>query len=133
MRPGILFAAALCAFITTGLPSNASAAFRGKTHPVLFHELSGGFPGPGFIPVSVEQARQARAECPVMIRGNIKQYVGRSLYVFEDGSSSILVDIPEDKWPRQDVTPDCLVELRGEVRRSPKSVKIAVAKLVKVQ
>lgn len=88
---------------------------------------------PGIIPISVEQARVAQPECTVIVKGCIRQQVGNEQYVFEDDTSSILVTITEDIWSGQDITSDNLVELHGEVRRSPRQVKISVAKVVKVQ
>lgn len=89
--------------------------------------------GPGIIPISVKQARVTQPESSVIVQGSIKQQVGYEQYVFEDGTSSILVTIPADAWSGQDITPGCLVKLHGEVRRSPDQVKISVAKVIKVQ
>ena len=119
--------------LALGPPSEASAAFVSGSVPLPFHLWPKGLIEPGATRVSVAQARQKFAETPVIVRGNITQYVGSDQYVFEDATSSILVSISDDKWHEQDVTSKCLVELHGKLQKSPTVIKISVAKIIKVQ
>ena len=131
--PKIFFALFFFLFAAAALPGTASAAFEDRSKPDTMQVWLGGFDGPGFARISVEQARVTRPATPVIVRGNILQYVGTDLYVFEDNTSSILVTIPEDSWGGQVVTPENTVELEGELQKLPTSVRIRVAKLTKVQ
>ena len=56
---------------------------------------NGGFYGPtaDSASVTVEQAKQMKDETFVVLRGKIKQMVGKEKYLFEDQSGSIVVEI----------------------------------------
>ena len=120
-------------FLLLAPPPVATAAFKGGSKPLPMHMWPGGSSQPGIARVSVEQARAATAETPVIVRGNIVQHIESDQYVFRDATSSILVNIPENSWPRQDVTPKTIVELEGELWRSPTSTRLRVAKLTRVE
>ena len=156
MRASFVLTAVALATLLGDCPTPA-AAFKGGTTSIAFYQwpggftgpggstgpggftesrgftVAGGFTGPGITSISVEQARVTQPESSVTVKGKIRQQVGDEQYVFEDGTSSILVTIPAATWSGQDITPENLVELHGEVRRSPRQVKISVAKVVKVQ
>ena len=118
----------------TGLPAPALAAFVGGSKPLPFHMWPKGQMENGITLISVQEARLRTDETPVIVRGNIIQYVGKDQYVFEDESSSILVAIPPDRWGElENITPANLVELHGKLLKYPTYVKINVAKIVKVQ
>ena len=78
---------------------------------------NGGFYGPtaDSASVTVEQAKQMKDETFVVLRGKIKQMVGKEKYLFEDQSGSIVVEIDDEDWNGVTVGPEDTVELRGEV------------------
>lgn len=123
----------VCISLLAASPRLASAEFSGRACSMPVTWLPAGLFQHTQAPISVEQARLAQPESPVIIRGNIQQFVGNNLYVFADKSSSVLIAIPEGIWDGLDISPRNLVEIHGEVRRSPHNVKISVAKIIKVQ
>ncbi|SBW08899.1 putative Protein YgiW [uncultured delta proteobacterium] len=133
MRFKLFFGAFFFILATAAPPATALAAFVGGASPLPFHMWPKGSVESGVYQVSVQEARQTGCEMPVVVRGNITQYAGSDQYVFEDATSSILVSIPPDRWHDQDVTPEDLVELHGRLLRSSAGVRIAVAKIIKLQ
>lgn len=85
----------------------------------------GGFIGPQvqFSVVNVEQAKKMNDEDRVALRGYIVSSLGDEKYVFKDNTGSIQVEIDRKKWNGLTVTPDSLVEIKGELdthrRREP--------------
>ena len=59
--------------------------------------------------------KQMKDETFVVLRGKIKQMVGKEKYLFEDQSGSIVVEIDDEDWNGVTVGPEDTVEIRGEV------------------
>ncbi|MCC8193736.1 MAG: NirD/YgiW/YdeI family stress tolerance protein [Deltaproteobacteria bacterium] len=124
----VFHALALCA-----LPSAALSAYVGGSQSLPPQMWPASLIEPAVARVTVEQARYAKAGTPVVVKGSIAQHVGSDQYVFEDETSSILVSIPDQTWRGQDIAPTNVVELHGTLKKTPRLVKINVAKIVKVQ
>lgn len=77
----------------------------------------GGFygPAPESAAVTVEQAKNLKDDTFVVMRGSIKQMVGKEKYLFEDNTGTIMVEIDDDDWNGVTVGPNDVVEIRGEV------------------
>lgn len=135
MRSTLFFGCFLVVSVMATPPATALAAYVNETPPVPSHMWSMNLTESGIsLPITevcVRDARLAMSETPMIVRGNIVQYVGSDQYVFEDDTSSILVFIPADTWQNVEVTPGDVVELHGKLLRSPTSVKIDVDKVVK--
>ena len=58
-----------------------------------------------------------RDDVPVIVKGNIVQRMGDETYLFEDATGSITVEIDDDEWRGQTITPSDTVKLYGEVDR----------------
>jgi uncharacterized protein (TIGR00156 family) len=77
----------------------------------------GGFVGGKETIVTVKQVNEMRDDVPVIIQGVILQRTGDEKYLFEDNSGSIIVEIDDEDWRGQTVTPTDTVKLYGEVDR----------------
>ena len=67
----------------------------------------------------------------VVLRGKIKQMVGKEKYLFEDQSGSIVVEIDDEDWNGVTVGPEDTVEIRGEVDKEFMNVEIDVDQIIK--
>lgn len=77
----------------------------------------GGFVGGKEVIVTVAQVNEMRDDVPVVIMGRIVQRSGDEKYLFEDGTGSIIIEIDDEDWRGQTVTPTDTVKLYGEVDR----------------
>ena len=134
MKPlRFLLSSLLCfGVFSIALPSLSFSAPGGFTGngPAM---QGGGFSGPGPAVVTVEQARSMRDDSVVHLRGTIVQHLGKDRYVFRDQTGDITVDIDNDIWAGQQVGPQDIVEIFGEVDKDWNSVEVDVDRLVKVQ
>lgn len=76
------------------------------------------FDGPGA--PSEQTSVQAILDNPeddqaVLLQGRILEKVGEEKYAFTDGDAEIRVEIEEEVFPQQRITPEMKVEIRGEV------------------
>lgn len=107
--------AVLASVLTMGA---ASADFEGPTAPAATAQnAKGGFVGGAETIVTVKQVNEMRDDVPVIVKGNIVQRMGDERYLFEDATGSIAVEIDEDSWRGQTVSPADTVKLYGEVDR----------------
>ena len=67
--------------------------------------------------VTVKQVMEMRDDVPVIVQGHIVQRMGDETYLFEDNTGSIRVEIDNDEWRGQTVTPTDTIKLYGEVDR----------------
>jgi TIGR00156 family protein len=96
-------------------------------------ESRGGFQGPGRAPVTAREAATMRDDAPVVLRGNIVQHLGGDKYLFQDASGTIRVDIDDEEWRGQIITPEDIVEIRGEVDKDWNSVEVEVNRISKAE
>ncbi len=66
---------------------------------------------------TVKQVNEMRNDVPVIVVGNLVQRMGDEKYLFEDSTGSMTVEIDDDAWRGQTVTPSDIVKLYGEVDR----------------
>lgn len=76
----------------------------------------------GFMPdnetiVTVKQVMEMRDDVPVIVQGRIVQRMGDETYLFEDSTGNIRIEIDDDDWRGQTITPNDTVKLYGEVDR----------------
>lgn len=95
----------------------------------------GGFQGPNATPTitTVAQALNARDDSMVLLRGHITERVNSDNYMFKDDTGSIRVEIDHDKWAGQNVTPETLVEIWGEVDKGRYSIEVDVKSIRVIQ
>ena len=67
--------------------------------------------------MTIEEARSASVDTYVTVTGAIASHLREEYYIFRDESGEIRVEIADDVWAGQQVTPDDTVRLRAEVDR----------------
>ncbi len=100
--------AAVCALVGGA----AMADFKPNTPQA---PMGGGFVGGNETIASVKQVKEMRDDVPVIVQGKILQRMGGDKYLFEDATDSITVEIDDEDWRGQTVTPNDTVKLYGEV------------------
>lgn len=88
-----------------------------------------GFSGPVEGISTAEQVLNAGMfsdDMPVTLTGHITSSLGGEMYVFEDSSGKVTVEIDHDKWLGQSATPDTKVQLIGEIDKNISGVKVDV-------
>lgn len=97
---------------------SASADFEGPSAPqAVATNQKGGFVSGAETIVTIKQVNEMRDDVPVIIQGKIVQRMGDEKYLFEDGTGSITIEIDDDGWRGQTVSPSDTVKLYGEVDR----------------
>lgn len=91
----------------------ANAEFQ----PATPAQPNGGFVSGAETISTVKQIMEMRDDVPVIVRGNIIQRMGDETYLFEDPTGSITIEIDDDDWRGQTVSPTDTVKLYGEVDR----------------
>ena len=77
--------------------------------------VRGGFNGPGPDIVTVKQALEMRDDSRLALRGNIVKSLGDEVYIFQDASGTIEVEIDHEVWRGLDVNPSDQVVISGEM------------------
>lgn len=91
----------------------SSAAFaQGFQGPA---QAMGGFQGPGLSTTTVAEALNLGDDTAVVLEGKIEKSLGKEKYVFSDNTGSVTVEIDNEDWRGQNVTPNDTVVLHGEV------------------
>ena len=91
----------------------------------------GGFTGPGPGITTVEQAKKMADDAPVTLRGRITASLGGERYTFQDATGTIQVEIDDDDWGGQNISPADPVEIRGEVSKEWNKLEIDVKTVIK--
>lgn len=86
----------------------------------------GGFKGPTSGIASVAQVKTLRDDAWVVLEGNIIRQVGHEVYEFKDATGTIYVDINDQRWMGQSLSPTDKVRIEGEVDKDWNSVEIDV-------
>ena len=121
---------ALLGILTAGA---ASAEFAGPNAPAATATNErGGFVSGAETIVTVKQVNEMRDDVPVIIQGKIIQRMGDEKYLFEDNTGSITIEIDDDDWRGQKVSPTDTVKLYGEVDRGIFKTEIEVDSVEKL-
>ena len=102
-----------CASLFAGViavSSIASAGFQ-PTEP----QQPGGFKGPSAGVTTVADALKAKDDTLVVLTGHIEKETAKEKYLFKDATGSIIVEIDNEDWQGQNVTPADTVVIHGEV------------------
>ena len=102
-----------CASLFAGViavSSIASAGFQ-PTAP----QQPGGFKGPSAGVTTVADALKAKDDTLVVLTGHIEKETAKEKYLFKDATGSIIVEIDNEDWQGQNVTPADTVVIHGEV------------------
>ncbi len=90
----------------------AMADFRSQ---VPTPSAKGGFKGPSSGITTVAEALKAKDDSLVVLTGKIEKETGKEKYLFRDSTGAITVEIDNDDWHGQDVSPSDTVVIHGEV------------------
>ena len=121
---------ALLGILTAGA---ASAEFAGPNAPAATATNErGGFVSGAETIVTVKQVNEMRDDVPVIVQGHILQRMGDEKYLFEDSTGSITVEIDDDDWRGQTISPSDTVKLYGEVDRGIFKTQIEVDYVQKI-
>jgi uncharacterized protein (TIGR00156 family) len=97
------------AFQPTG-ESKSSGGFQGPTARHLIHD--------------VVSALNASDDAQIELTGNIISSIGHDDYIFRDATGEIKVEIDDNLWQGNTVTPETQVIIRGEVDKNWSEVTI---------
>ncbi|MGR5238245.1 YgiW/YdeI family stress tolerance OB fold protein [Vibrio alfacsensis] len=81
---------------------------------------------------SVKEAQNASDDSFVLLTGNIVQALGNETYLFKDDTGQIEVEIDNEDWMGQDVSPQDKVAIRGEVDSEWTTTQIDVETIQKL-
>lgn len=95
--------------------SSAFAGFQSDNPAPVKTSPMGGFVGGNETVVTVKQVKEMRDDVPVVVQGKILQRMGDDKYLFEDSTGSITVEIDNEDWRGQTVSPTDTVKLYGDV------------------
>lgn len=70
-------------------------------------------------------------ETPVVMRGRITKNMGNDIFVFEDGSGTIMLEIDEESWNGNTVRVDDIVTVYGNVDKGSNYTEVDVNSIVK--
>lgn len=112
----VLSATALA--LVMGLSSAVMAqGYQGPAAPGGYNgpAYAGGFQGPGLSTVTVADAVKMSDDTPVVLEGKIEKSLGKEKYLFKDNSGSVTIEIDNEDWRGQTVTPADTIVIKGEV------------------
>lgn len=89
----------------------------------------GGFKGPSISETTVAKAKDLSDDTWVILTGKITKKIGDELYVFEDSTGGINVDIDNKRWRGQTVTPENTVRIEGKIDKEWISTEIDVKQI----
>lgn len=87
---------------------------------------TGGFEGPGVNFTTVKEALNLKDDAHVVLMGKIEQSLGDDKYLFNDGTSTITVEIDQEAFAGLTITPEDMVEIRGEIDRTIMKIEVDV-------
>ncbi len=70
-------------------------------------------------------------DTPVVMRGRITKNMGNNIFVFEDGSGTIMLEIDEADWNGNTVRVDDIVTVYGSVDKGTNYTEVDVESIVK--
>ena len=80
---------------------------------------------------SVTEVVSLPDDTPVVMRGRITKNMGNNIFVFEDGSGTIMMEIDEESWNGNTVRVDDIVTVYGSVDKGSNYTEIDVDSIVK--
>jgi len=80
---------------------------------------------------SVTEVMTLPDNSPVVMRGRITKNIGEQMYLFEDSSGNIVMEIDEEDWNGNTVRVNDIVTIYGKVDKGDNSVEIDVESVEK--
>ncbi len=94
-------------------------------------QARGGFSGPGPALSTVAEVLQMRDNAYASLRGKLERHVGGDHYIFRDATGSVAVDIGQDKWAGQNISPQDTVIIHAEVDKDWNDTELEVKRIIK--
>lgn len=69
----------------------------------------------------------------IILEGTILRQVGKDDFVFKDSTGELIVEIDDDAWKGETITPDDRVRVYAEVDKSWKELEVEVYKIEKIK
>ena len=114
--------------LACGLVLNTASASENYYSVAFNSPAPAGFTGPdagGEISVK-ELLKQAHDDTKVVLKGHIIKRISHDKYVFTDGTAEVVVEIENKRMPVEQITPNTLVKLYGEVDKDYIPAKIEI-------
>ncbi|ARJ41928.1 TIGR00156 family protein [Pantoea alhagi] len=92
----------------------------------------GGFKGPQNV-VTVKEAKEMKDDSWITVRGNIVKRLSDDDYLFQDATGTLSVEIDEEDWKGQSISPGDKVELQGELDKAFNDAQLEVKQVRKIQ
>ena len=80
---------------------------------------------------SVTEVVSLPDDTPVVMRGRITKNMGNNIFVFEDSSGTIMMEIDEESWNGNTVRVDDIVTVYGNVDKGSNYTEVDVESIVK--
>jgi uncharacterized protein (TIGR00156 family) len=87
--------------------------------------------GTGEQPITIKQAKTLPDHAFVVVEGKIERAVGKELYVLNDGTDTIYVEIDHKHWYGLSVGADDVVIIYGEIDREWNHIEIEAHRVIK--
>lgn len=118
--------------ILSGISSGVFSQGFSSTNNSTPSDTHGGFGGSKGVS-SVAGVKSLHDDAWVALEGSIVRQTGHERYEFRDTSGSIMVEIDDENWYGQQVTPANRVHIEGEVDRNwgPTEIDVKNLKVIK--
>ena len=102
---------------------------------ILSANATAGFVGPNSSEHSspVAQVQTMHDDAWVTMQGHLVEQIGHERYLFSDGAHSVEVEIDNENFRGQQISPDQTVVLKGEVERHGNKVHVDVDHIERVK
>lgn len=124
--PLVLLISAVALLNFNAQAAETQGGFQDVKAPIVNPTTQGGFQGPNAKNVihDVVSALNASDDAQIELTGNIISSVSHDEYIFRDKTGDIKVEIDDDLWRGETVTPETSVIIRGEVDKDWSEVTI---------
>ena len=110
----------------------SGVAHSGFVQPRDPADNNGGFSGPSNSVTTVAEALKAKDDTLVVLTGKIERETSKEKYLFRDSTGGMIVEIDNEDWKGQTVTPADTVVIYGEVDKEIMGApEIDVDKIIK--
>ncbi len=82
--------------------------------------------------MTVEDIQRQGDDTRIVAQGYIVQNAGNGVFVFQDATGKIMLDVDDDIWNNMFVTPDDMVTIYGELDRDGDMVQVEVDAIKKM-
>lgn len=90
------------------------------------------YTGPENNDVAANEVKELRDESWVTLQGKLVKHLEEDHFILRDATGEVVVEIDDDAWRGQAVTPNDTVRISGEVDQDGSGVKVDVQSLEKV-